>query len=64
MMHKLAYTVAEVMDLTGIGRSALYKEISAGNLVARKRGSQTLILASELETFLTNLPKFKAGERA
>lgn len=55
-VHKLAYTVPEAVKATGIGRTALYEEIKAGNLRASKRGSQTLILATELERFLTALP--------
>lgn len=53
---KLAFTIPEAIKATGIGRTALYEEIKAGNLRARKRGSQTLILADDLHEFLTGLP--------
>lgn len=53
---KLAYSIAEASEATGIGRTAIYEEISAGRLKARKRGSATLILAEDLQAFLAGLP--------
>lgn len=55
-LPKLAYTIPEAVKATGIGRSALYEEIKAGRLRSRKRGAQTLILAEDLNQFLTGLP--------
>lgn len=59
---KLAYTIPEATIATGIGRTSLYEEISAGRLVARKRGSTTIILASDLAAYLAALPV--AGKEA
>jgi len=53
---KLAYTIREAIDATGIKHSALYEEIKAGRLETRKRGSTTLILAEELRRYLAALP--------
>ena len=47
----LAYTVDEACSVAGIGRTALYKAIGTGELVARKYGRKTLILASDLHRF-------------
>jgi excisionase family DNA binding protein len=55
-LPKLSFTIPEVVKATGVGRTAIYEEIKAGNLEARKRGAQTLILAEELKRFLTALP--------
>jgi hypothetical protein len=53
---KLAYSMPEAVEVTGISRSMLYEEIGAGRLIARKRGSSTIILATDLNDFLTALP--------
>jgi excisionase family DNA binding protein len=52
----LSYTIPEAVKATGIGKTSLYAEIKAGKLVARKRGSQTLILAEDLRSYLAALP--------
>ena len=54
---KAAYTVREAVAMTGIGRTTLYEEVTAGRLVARKRGSSTMFLAEELTAYLQSLPK-------
>lgn len=53
----LAYQMAEAMQVAGVGRGALYDAINAGELVARKRGSTTLILRADLEAWLNSLPR-------
>jgi hypothetical protein len=55
-LPKLAYTIPEVTEVTGIGRTSIYEEIAAGRLVARKRGSSTIILAEDLAAYLAGLP--------
>jgi excisionase family DNA binding protein len=49
-------TILEAKALAGCGRSALYAEIKAGRLPARKLGRRTIILASELSAWLAKLP--------
>jgi hypothetical protein len=58
---KLAYTIAEAIKATGIGKTSLFAEMKAGRLVARKRGSQTLILAEDLRAYLAALPIAEAA---
>lgn len=53
---KLAYSVAEVVAITPFSRATLYREIAAGNLPAKKRGSSTFILAEDLDAFLKGAP--------
>jgi excisionase family DNA binding protein len=57
MAEKLAYSISEVVDLTGISRSKIYEEIRDGHLRAVKSGHRTLILCSDLEGYLTSLPE-------
>lgn len=53
---KVAYCLAEVVRMTGLGRTSLYAEIKTGRLVARKLGRRTVILSADLEDFLRTLP--------
>jgi len=52
----LAYSLPEAVRASGLSRSTLYEQIAAGKLRARKLGARTLILRTELETFLAGLP--------
>jgi hypothetical protein len=54
--NKIAYSIGELPSLTGFGRSKIYEEISAGRLVARKVGTRTIVLASDLAVYLQSLP--------
>jgi excisionase family DNA binding protein len=53
---KMAFSILEVCELTSLGRTAIFAEIKAGRLVARKQGRRTLILATDLEGWLRALP--------
>jgi len=53
---RTAYSIAEVMAQSGLGRDTIYKAINQGRLKARKLGRRTIILASDLQAFLEALP--------
>jgi Helix-turn-helix domain len=59
--RKLAHSVAEFAQLSGLGRSFLYEQIKAGLLPIRKAGRRTLILHDEGQAWLAKLPV--AGQR-
>ncbi len=62
--NKMALSIDESCAAAGVGRTLIYQEIGAGNLIARKAGRRTLILCSDLETWLNSLPNSKkAGPR-
>lgn len=54
--RKLAHSVAEFAQLSGLGRSFLYEQIKAGALPVRKAGRRTLILHEDGQDWLANLP--------
>ena len=54
---RVAYSIAEAMALSGLGRDTLYKQIHSGRLPARKLGRRTIVLASDLQRFLEALPR-------
>jgi excisionase family DNA binding protein len=53
---RTAFSIAEVLAQTGLGRDKLYQMINEQKLVARKCGRRTIVLASDLERFLKSLP--------
>ena len=61
--QKLSYTVKQVRDLTGVGRSTLYLAMGNGELRAVKSGNRTLILAKDLQDWLDGLPEASPSTR-
>ena len=53
-------SIVEACNVAGIGRTKIYQAIAEGELVARKYGKRTLILRSDLQAFLANLPTVQA----
>jgi hypothetical protein len=58
-MTHTVFTIKEAVAESKTSRTALYSAIGRGELVARKRGKRTLILADELHRWLEGLPVFK-----
>lgn len=58
---KIAHSVPEIIDGTGIGRTTLYRAIAAGRLRAHKIGARTLILDDDLRAFLRSQPATGKG---
>ena len=56
MRTPLAYTVKEACACSRAGKTTLYAAIRRGELVARKLGSKTLILAEDLHSWIESLP--------
>lgn len=54
--QKLAHSIAEFAQLSGLGRSFLYEQIKSGHLPVRKAGRRTLILRDEGQAWLARLP--------
>ena len=52
MTVPLAYTIAEACVVARAGRTAIYEAIRSGELVARKRGRKTIILADDLRHWI------------
>ena len=61
---RAAFSIPEVCQQVGLCRDTVYRAIGRGDLVARKLGKRTLILADDLEKFLNSLPALKQSEAA
>jgi hypothetical protein len=53
---KLAATIPQSVEMSGLSRTAIYKAVKLGKLTIRKNGGRSLILVTELEAFLKSLP--------
>src|SRR5215471_8585256 len=54
---KIAHTMPEAVQASGLSRSMLYVAIGRGKLRAMKCGARTLILDADLRRFLRSLPR-------
>jgi excisionase family DNA binding protein len=61
-VERAAFSIPEVMLKTGLGRDTVYKLIRERQLIARKVGKRTLVIATDLYSFLETLPM--AGKAA
>lgn len=59
-LRKLSYSIAEAVELTGLGRSTIYEEIRSKRLRALKCNRRTIVLAEDLAKFLASLPATQA----
>lgn len=51
------YSITDVVEITGLGRTSIYKAIKDGGLTAKKFGNRTLIPAASLDAWIDNLPE-------
>ena len=55
-----AFTLDKFCECYGQSRSAVYREINAGRLVAKKRGTRVLIDRAEARRWFERLPRFES----
>ena len=60
-MEKVFYTVAEIIEITGLGRTKVYEEINSNALKAKKCGTRTLIEASSFQEWIASLPSYQGN---
>jgi hypothetical protein len=53
MNTPLAYSIAEACEVSRIGRTSIYEAISSRELIARKHGRRTVILADDLRMVIS-----------
>tara|TARA_R110002051_G_scaffold43831_3_gene89413 strand:- start:10063 stop:10248 length:186 start_codon:yes stop_codon:yes gene_type:complete len=52
----MAYSVSDVIEMIGIGRTKFYQLVADGEIKTRKIGNRTLVLAADLDAWLAALP--------
>jgi excisionase family DNA binding protein len=57
---KLAYRITEACQVVGVGRTTLYSAIKRGDLQTAKVGRRTIILAGDLQAWLSSLASAKS----
>lgn len=53
--EKVLYSISEVIEMAGIGRTRLYQELNSGRLKALKIGKRTCVTRANLEAWLLKL---------
>ena len=55
-LGRLAYSVADAASMLGISRHLLYDAIRNGEIIPKRCGTRTLIIADRLRAYLDGLP--------
>lgn len=58
----VSLSIPEAVKASGIGRTTIFDMIKTGRLPAKKLGARTIILRSDLEAFVANLPSRVANK--
>jgi hypothetical protein len=53
---KLAFSISEFAEISGLGRTFIYEEINAKRLKVRKAGRRTIVLQDDALSYLQSLP--------
>jgi excisionase family DNA binding protein len=53
--EKALYSIPEIIEMIGIGRTRLYQELNSGKLKAVKIGKRTCVTKASLEAWLSKL---------
>lgn len=56
----LAFSVTEAARRAGVGRTLIYETINRGELRVKKLGRRSLVLADDLQRWLSGLPEAKS----
>jgi hypothetical protein len=60
-VSKLAYSIPELSEMSGVGRSFLYEEIKARRLIVTKAGRRSIVLHGDALAWLSSLPKLETS---
>lgn len=60
---KLAFSIQEFCEASGLCRSNVYVAIREGRLAARKHGRRTIITADDAQAFIASLPRADVAQQ-
>jgi hypothetical protein len=61
LISKLAFSIDELVQSSGLGRTLIYEEINAGRLIVRKAGRRTIVRDEDARAWLASLPTLSEG---
>ncbi len=66
VIEPIAAPIPEACKYAGISRSAMYRALAAGDVLAVKHGARTLVLLDSVASYLDSLPlaEFRAPKSA
>ena len=62
-LEKIAISIPEAVQISGLSRSYLYEKLSSGEVESRRAGKRRLVLLSSLKNFINNLPSRPAANK-
>jgi hypothetical protein len=62
-LTKLALSIPDLMEASGLGRTFIYEEIKAGRLIVRKAGRRSIVLSHDARNWLASLPMLSDGKQ-
>jgi hypothetical protein len=60
-LTKLALSIPDLIEGSGLGRTFIYEEINAGRLIVRKAGRRTIVLDADARAWLASFPTLSPG---
>tara|TARA_B100000508_G_C11448984_1_gene272950 strand:+ start:1095 stop:1277 length:183 start_codon:yes stop_codon:yes gene_type:complete len=60
-MKRAFYSINEILEMTGLGRTKIYEEINRGALKAYKCGNRTLVSAETFEQWKSALTNYSVN---
>jgi excisionase family DNA binding protein len=57
---RLAFTIDQLVEVSGVGRSTIYAALRTGALRGKKLGSRTLVTVDAATDWLAQLPDYPA----
>ena len=62
MLDREAFSIEALAERGPLGRTSLYQAIASGELIARKFGRRTFVLADDWHNFLESRPTVAAAK--
>ena len=56
-IEPIAVPIPKASQISGMSRSAIYRELGAGRLRAVKQGTRTLVMVDSIKGYLAGLPE-------
>lgn len=63
-LDPIAVSIADAVQLSGVGRSSIYEAIGRGDLPIRKRGRRSLVMVDDLRKWIESLPSHQPSAQA